>query len=52
MGLLIGIISNYRWSILNELSYHDPVGNNVVEPMHNLLLGKVHALSFTPMTIY
>ena len=30
-----------RWSILNNLEYHDPVTGHVVEPMHNLLLGEI-----------
>lgn len=30
-----------RFSILAELPYHDPIKNHVVEPMHNLLIGKI-----------
>ena len=26
---------------MNELGYHDAVNDHVVEPMHNLLLGKI-----------
>ena len=29
-----------RYSILHKLPYHKPISNHVVEPMHNLLLGK------------
>jgi len=28
-----------RYSIVNELDYHDPVKDHVIEPMHNLLIG-------------
>jgi len=27
-----------RYSIVNELDYHDPVKDHVIEPMHNLLI--------------
>ena len=31
----------FRSSAVNELGYHDAVNDHVVEPMHNLLLGKI-----------
>ena len=39
-----------RYSIVNELNYHDPVKDHVSEPMHNLLIGKLDfVISGKPM---
>lgn len=38
---LVNLDCLFRYSIVNELQYHRPVSDHVIEPLHNLLLGKL-----------